>query len=354
MRSTRTLALTLALCASLTVPATAALAGTSALAEAVTFLPPGTTDMGFTDWARIRASLGAQDVTGVSPIEDKLAVVMATADGEAAASGFGMAHLRGHRDAWGWDTLDLDWEAIYSTGGPPVAIVRLRDGVDTAAIAGRYDAYGFTTERVGDATLRTHKLDPTADWVRTTDLGVTNTAFLDDGRTLLFSSSRDALEGALRDGASALVPGATGVVEALGEPSAAWLVLGPGCPAFTPLPFDPFDPEASIRPLATGEALHPWTALGIGYERPDWPSMGRVAMGFLQAAHAQADLAPRAGRARDGTSQFDGRPYSETLFTLDDSHVDGTTIVLDLSPLGDKPQRLFRMVQTRDMTFAGC
>ena len=354
MRSTRTLAITLALGALLGGPATSALAATGALAEAVASMPRGTTDMGFTDWARIRASLGAQDVTGSSPIDDKMAVVMATTQQEAAAAGFGAAYLQRHRDAWGWDTLDVDWEAIYSGDLAPVAIVRLREGTDMAPISDRYDAYGFTTEEVGERIVRSHALDPSAEWMGTTELGVTNTAFLDDGRTLMFSSSREALDDALGHRPSMLVPGASGVIEALADPSAAWLVFGPGCPAFSPLPVDPFDPAASIGPLASGGPLHPWTALGVGYERPDWQPVGRIAMGFLDPAHAEADLEPRTTIARDGMSLRVLRPYSDAVFGLEDARVEGTTLVLDVSPVDDMPRRLFQMLQARDMAFAGC
>jgi hypothetical protein len=310
--------------------------------------------MGFTDWQRIRASLGAEDVTGASPLADKMAVLMSTAQQEAAAAGFGAAYLQRHRDAWGWDTLDVDWEAIYSVDGPPIAIVRLREGVDVEGIAARYDDHGFTTEQVGDDVIRSHELDPSAEWMGTTELGVSNTAFFDEGRTLMFSSHRDAVVAALEQPGNGLLPGAGGVVDALADPTAAWLVLGPSCPAYSPLPFDPSDPNASITPPSSGGPLHVWTALGIGYGRPDWQPVGRIAMGFLDPADAQADLEPRAAIARDGTSLVSRRPYAEAVFTLDDARVDDATLVFDVSPAGDMPRRLFQMIQARDMAFAGC
>ncbi len=150
------------------------------------------------------------------------------------------------------------------------------------------------------------------------------------------------------------LPGQAQVVDALSDASAAWLILEPGCGIFAPLPFDPLDPNASIAPLPTGEPLHPWTALGVGYERPDWDPVGRVAMGFLSPDHAQADLAPRSALAREGISLRTGRPYAEAVFALDGSEVTGDTLVLDVSPTDDRPQRLFQMLQARDMTFAGC
>jgi hypothetical protein len=131
-------------------------------------------------------------------------------------------------------------------------------------------------------------------------------------------------------------------------------MLAPDCAAFTPLPFDPFDPNPSIGPLPTGEALHPWTALGIGYARPDWDPVGRIAMGFLDPSHAESDADARTEAARTGISQRTGGPYAEAVLTVADCHVDGTTLVLDVTPADDMPARLFQMVFARDMSFAGC
>ncbi len=83
----------------------------SNVSELITFVPPSTQSIAFTDWGRIKASQGAQDVTGASPMEDKLAVALSTSKSEAATSGFGLEHLQTHYDTWGWDSLDLDWEA---------------------------------------------------------------------------------------------------------------------------------------------------------------------------------------------------------------------------------------------------
>lgn len=356
----RTLMLTLGLLMALPAtavgrsPAASPTPGHTPLEEAVAFLPSGAHDLGFTDWSRIRASLGAEGVTGASPMDQKLEVLMATNEREAAGSAFGAAYLRHHRDAWAWDTLDVDWEAILVGDGPPVSVVRLREGTDVEAIEARYDGFGFATEATPGGTIRSHGFDPTADWVGTTELAVSNTAFLDDGRTLLFSSGADALRDALGRVARTPLPGEASVIDALAGASAAWLTLAPGCAAFTPLPFDPFDPNPSIGPLPTGEPLHPWTALGVGYGRPDWDPVGRVAMGFLSPGHAQADLAPRTTLAREGVSQRLGLPYADAVFTLDGSEVVGDALVLRLSPADDRPQRLFQMLQARDMTFAGC
>ena len=76
-----------------------------------------------------------QDVTGASPMDDKLQVVMSTSKDEALASGFGIAHLRDHYDTWAFDALDLDWEATIQGDGAPLFVLRFRDGFDLTPVA---------------------------------------------------------------------------------------------------------------------------------------------------------------------------------------------------------------------------
>ena len=96
-----------------------------------------------------------------------------------------------------------------------------------------------------------------------------------------------------------LVPGATGVIEgARGDPSAAWLALGPGlCLAFAPLPIDPFDPGASVGPCPAYGTAPSVDRDGGGYERPDWQPVGRIAMGFLDPAVRRRTSTPDDDRS---------------------------------------------------------
>jgi hypothetical protein len=201
-------------------------------------------------------------------------------------------------------------------------------------------------------------MDPTSEWLTSTEFAILNTAFLDDGHTLVLSSGSDVLHEVLaaryRRG-PATPPAVLDALAALDGASSAWIAFGPlTCLGFTPPPFDVLDPRATLRPLPSGEPLHPYTILGIGYARPGWDPMGRVVMGFLDHDSARADLERRAEMARTGVSLVTGVPYSETLFSLEDASVHGTSLVLEVVPLDDIPRRLFQMLQTRDMGFAGC
>jgi hypothetical protein len=363
MRPTRLLIALLA--SAIVLPATAAAQSPSAtgtdavgpLQEALSFLPPDGTDLAFTDWARIRASQGAQDLTSADSFEDKAEFLLSTARQEAAASQFGLAHLRTLRDTWGFDTLDLDWEASISIDGPPVFVLRFREGFELEALQALFDHRGFSTAETAGGVIRSNDLDMTADWIGSTEFAFLNTAFLDDGRTLVLSSGLDGLQDLLRSRSRQRPADQTvsEVVDALDGASAAWLVVGPGaCQAFTPLPVDPSRPLGSPAALPSGAALHPYGALGVAYERPDRQPMGRIVMGFPDEAWAAADLARRSEQARTGTSIVTDAPYAESVFSVQDARVADRLLVLDVTPADDMPRRLFQMILARDMTFAAC
>jgi len=334
-------------------PATGARSNVS---EHITFVPPTAQNVGFTDWGRIRASVGAQDVTGASPFEEKAAVGMSTTKGEAAASAFGLAHLRDHYATWGFDAMDLDWEATIQGGGPPLFVLRFRDGFDLAPVAARFDTRGFASTTVPGGTIHSHEMALGEDWLRNTEFAILNTGFLDDGRTLVLSGDLDQVSDVLaRRGTFPDDPALDAVSAALDGASAALLLPGLGtCTGFQPLPFDIGDPLGSPAPSLAATTLHPYAAFGVGYGRPDWSPVGRIVFGYLDPLTAAADGPVREALARTGDSLVTKQPIPEVLFSVAGSHLDGSTLTLDVAPVGGFPRRLFDMVYTRDMVFAGC
>ncbi len=326
------------------------------VAELVTFVPPTAQTVGFTDWGRIKASVGAQDVTGASPFEDKAAVGMSTTRGEAAASAFGLAHLRDHYATWAFDAMDLEWEATIQGDGPPLFVLRFRDGFDLAPVAALFDTRGFTSTTVPGGTIRSHEMALKEDWLRNTEFAILNTGFLDDGRTLVLSGDLDQVSDVLaRHGTFPDDPALDGVSAALDGASAALLLPGSGtCTGFQPLPFDIGDPLGSPAPSLAASTLHPYAAFGVGYGRPDWSPVGRIVFDYLDPLTAAADRPVREAFARTGDSVVTKQPISEVLFSVAGSHIDGPTLTLDVAPVGGLPRRLFDMVYRRDMMFAGC
>ncbi len=235
-------------------------------------------------------------------------------------------------------------------------VLRFRDGFDLGPVAARFDERGFSTTTVPGATIRSHAMDVSADWLRATAFGILNTAFLDDGRTLVLSvaSTRSRTWWPI----TAAIPPSSGFrrrrASSTAPPSAMLLPGLATCGDFVPMPIDISHPLASPDLSQPPAGLHPYAVLGVGYERPDWDPIGRISFGYLDAATATADLAGRAALARSGESVRAREPYADMAFQVVDGRADGAILTLDVSPFAGQPRRLFDMVYGRDMVFAGC
>jgi hypothetical protein len=328
------------------------------LGQVMAFTPAGTTTIGFTDWSSIRAAAGAQDVTGASPIDDQLKVVLTTGTTEAAGSGFALNDFRDHAANWGWNALDLDWEATFGTDGAPVFVLRFRDGFDPAPVKAHFDERGFTSEPLDGGVLRSHEMDVDDDWLTTTEFAILNTVFLADGRTLVLSADPDRVRTVL-DGLDTPQASSAGgaVAHVLDGASAAFLALDPAiCFGFDPRPLPGMSDAQRLvveELLSEVGTLSPYSAMGVGYSR-SWDAIGKIAFAYDDEETAAADLPGRRRLAEDGLSSRTGQPYAGAVFAVADAAVDGSVMSLDVDPVDDQPRRLFQMAYARDMLFAVC
>lgn len=340
---------------------------TTHLADAAAFMPPGAQQLFFTNWSAIKRAIGAEDVTSKSPLEERIAVSLATIKPEAAPSGFGSRHLRTHADLWGFDTMDLEWEAtVQEPRGSPTRVLRFREGFDLAPVAARFDERDFSTEHLeGGAVLRSHEMDLSQDWITGSELAILNTAFLDDGRTLVASSDPEAVRAVVAEvidqGAKTLP--VLAVIGLLEGASAAIVLSGDDtCDHFAPFALEPDSLERAQQELAAAGPLSRYSALGVGYST-GWHPDGRILFAYADPEAAAADLSGRANLAKEGTSVRFGRPYAETAFTLEAAELQaaddtggrgGSALTLRVAPTNEMPRRLFDMVIGRDMLFAAC
>jgi hypothetical protein len=263
-----------------------------------------------------------------------------------------MARFRGHRAAWGWDTLDLAWEANLGGGGAPVFVLGFAPGFDLAPVLAHFRDRGFTGEQGGPALVFSRPFDVGAPWINTTELAIHNTAILGDAGLMVLSSSPEELGRAL--GRLAGTGGQTGAraaafaaaVAALGPVDAAAVELGGDVCAM----LAPRDDPALAAVAAT---LHRWTALAVGWRTDDSGAAARFAIAYDDPATATADLAGRARLAREG-STIEGLPLVDAVFRLLDARVDGGLILLDVEPAGGLPARILQAVLRRDLPFAAC
>ena len=322
------------------------------------FAAAGTTSILYSDWTAMKAAHGISDVTSATPIDDRLTAMLQLTRSEAPFAAFGLSHFRGHADAWGWDTSDLDWEAATVGDGPPVAVLRFHDGFDLAGVAARFDERGFSSARYGDAVIRSHDLDSATKWITTTNFGILNTAFLDDGQTLVLSSSADALKAALdaRLVMTYRAEPAVIVAGALGGPLSAGIEIGPdACRGYDPRILPGHD-AVNDALLADVGPLRAWEAMGIGtYRQAEGaPSSGRIAFAYGSQADAAADLAGRLRLGREGISLRVGEPYRDAAFTVIGGSVGSDALAIDVKPVDDIPSRLQSAWFARDLLLATC
>ena len=337
-------------------PSTAAVP--SGLQLAVPFAVVGTTSLMYTDWAAMKAAHGVADITSATPLDERIAAMLQLTRSEAPFAAFALSHFRGHADSWGWDTSDLDWEASLQGDGPPVAVLRFRHGFDLDPVAAHLDARGFSTTDYGDAVIRSHDLATAGSWVGTTNFGILNTAFLDDGHTLVLSSSVDALKAALdaRYVMTYRAEPAVIVAGALGDPLSAGIEIGPdACHGFDPRGL-PVDDGANDALLADVGPLRSWEAMGIGTDRmaADEPSSARIAFAYGSQSDATADLPGRLRLGREGISQLAGKPYRDAVFSVTGGSTGGDVLTIDVTPAGDLPARLQSAWFARDLLLATC
>jgi hypothetical protein len=297
--------------------------------------------MGFTNWRLIKQYEGATDITSESPLDDRIQFAMSTTQDQAAGSFFALAKLRQHADVWAFDTTDLDWEIRFDTDRP-IYVLKLRDDFDVSALTGLFEERGFAQEQYGEATIYSKDLDlANDDWITASEFVILNTAVLAEANILVMANDPAPVKGVLDAvAAPAGDPGVESVTEAL-RGTAALAVVKP-----------PQSCRGVAIPVPAG--LQQYQAVAVGYRYTGDELQGTIAIGFDRRTAAEADLSFRATEARNGISHRTQRPYSESVFAVDNAAVEGRTIVFDVSPTDEMPVRLFQMALSQDMSFAVC
>jgi len=321
----------------------------------------------FTNWSLIKDKLGLGSLTSESPLDLRIELVTRISQDQAAASAYGLSHMRSHAEEWGWDTADLDWEAnISSQNLPPTYILKFRDGFDFAPLIERFQERGFIQTESHGATIFSHELDLRADWARATELSIHETAYLAEENMLILSSF--GVEAFLAVAAGELKSltedtFARAAAAQLGDPYAAILLLGTGeCLRFTLNPIldliGTIPTKERIDELRAmieeRQLLVPYRALGVGYRYEDTRPIGTIVFEYDAPELAEMDLPARCLLAEEGSSTYFDAPIHESYFTVRDCDVEDSALILAVAPINDQPWRLFRMIFYWDAVFAGC
>jgi len=325
--------------------------------------------IGFTDWLAIKRALDVPDLTSSSPLEDRIAFALDTDGDHALGSAFGLSKLSTHAETWGFDSTDLEWEAqILGAALPSIYILKLRDDFEVGPLDARFLGRGFVQTASFGAILYARNVDPSADWLRSSELAIHTTAVLKDEKLLILSSSFPAVRlvlatqsGEVRSLAESLA--ATTLFEQLDGSYGAYMMLGRStCLRFSPNPLldrigatpDDSALDALRAWFASGDPLRAYEALGTGYVHDEGVPIGTIAFVYTDADDAMDDLEPRQLLATNGASSLTEKPIAETYFAVTDATVDETVLQFTVSPTNDQPRRLFQMLIYADAPFAAC
>lgn len=343
----------------------------SPLEQILTIVPLKLTEtmIQFSNWSKIKSQLGLEFITSASALEFRFELARRISQDQAAASAYGLSHIRSHAEEWGWDTADLDWEAnIVSRELPPTYILKLRNGFDFSPVATHFEARGFVQTESYGAIIYTHELDVRADWTRTTELSILTTAYIAEENVMILSSYQSGVEILLAARAGEITSlsedlYARSAVQHLGDPFAAILLIGIGeCFRFTPNPILDLIEEVPMEnviaehkaALEERELLVPYQALGVGYRYEEKRPVGTIVFEYNTPELAAIDLPARRALAEEGMSSHYDAPITESYFVVLDASVKDSAAVFAVAPSNDQPSRLFRMVLYLDALFAGC
>lgn len=335
-------------------------AGQSSLSEAVAFAPPDTSWVFYTNWDALKAARDLESLDSTVPEDLRLDGMLRLIRDDVVVSGYGLQHLRGHAEAWGWDTTDLAWDAQILADGRPVYVLRFRDDVDLQAFGALLDERGFASRAHGDVVIRSHDLNPGIDWFGTTELAIQNIALLPDGHTAVLSGSAEALEAAV-DTAAASTPEAIGetpagrMAAALDQPTSAAIEIGAeACAQYSWSPLTD-EPAADATLLEEVGPLSAWQAMGVGpYATAGDPAPARLLFLAPDADTAAAEAEGRARLASEGHSNVNGEAYTDILFSVDGASAEGDIIGIELTPLDERPRAIVAAIQRLDLLPARC
>lgn len=341
----------------------------SPLDRVLEFVPQEITEpmIMFTNWDYIKDQVELGFVTSSSPLELRIELVTHISEGQAAASVYGLSDFRTHAEDWGWDTADLEWEAnIISQNLPSTYILKFRDDFDFTPLIEHFLARGFAQTESYVATIFSHELDLQADWARTTELSIHETAYLAEENMLILSSFGVGQYLATATGEVASLSEsafARAAVAHLGDPFAAILLVGPGeCLGFTPNPILDLLEGMSIETvienfkarLDNQEIMLPYRALGVGYDYRNGIPTGTIVFEYDTPEFAEIELPVRRVLAETGSSTRYDAPIADSYFSVLDAEVQESGAILTVYPAHDQPRLLFQMIYYRDAIFAGC
>jgi hypothetical protein len=329
------------------------------LAQAMALVPDSAELVTFTDWVQVKAGADAADVTGQSDAAKQDALSKWLKE-QTPFAAYGFSQIETHVKDWGWNSLDVVWEAATRVGDNPVYLLKLRDDIDLEQIKKRFEDRKFSKFGYQGATV--FSFNGNADWAKTTQRSINTTAILENEKLLVMSyqprNVQAILEVNARQGnALADAEVMKSLITAFSEKPSAFLAKA----SFACKTLDAMAKDIGLSTDALGkfkdsfatEPVHAYSSFGLGYDLEEGKTIGTVFLHYDKAEDAKADMSVRQSDLQKGMSLTSLKPYTE-LLTLDKAELQGNDILLQVVPVNNSPKTLWSMITRQDMAYARC
>lgn len=338
------------------------------LHEALSLMPAHANFVEFTNWALIKSETGFPGISSADDFEQRIDFLRTAIEKYPLPAAYGLIHMQGHSELWGWDLTDLEWEVRSSINIHPNYVLKFRDDFDFTPFLDHLKERGFKKTIYQDLPIYSHPVDTALDWIGTTELSIVNTAVIEDANLLVMSGDKDVVEsilGIFQKQSDSLADNkfVQELIASLAN-SPGVFVSGDVCSLLGPqalmdrLAYEPLKDTKQRqlrRQLDSRPPLESYEALGIGYSLEDPETIGRIILQFSDPETALKDLEPRQQLAETGTTRQDeSRSYREIFFTFRTARVEGDQIIMEVEDAHNGKLGIFEMVDLLDMSFATC
>jgi hypothetical protein len=340
------------------------------LGAALSMMPDTVRRVSFVDWEQIKAETGFPQLTGLGTEAERRDFLEALARTQALMHTFGLgvfpkdtaAAWQPLYEQWGWTSADLSWEA---SAQPPAFVLRFRDGFDLRSVVARLEQRKFARQDYHGVALYSDMLNTDNPPPWQLDVEFVNIAVLPAEHILVM--------GLVLENVQQLLDAYTGrrptlgdqaeiqeTVRLLGPVSSAVITKGTAIctrleQMFTISRAMPAgDPPALREQIQAVERLHPYAAAGAGYRYDGQQPRAQIVFSYSDAATAQRDLPLRRQLAEQGYSMLHFKPFATFAFTVEDTQLDGASMVLHVRPVAVNPMEIMLTIAMPDAVFAGC
>jgi hypothetical protein len=327
------------------------------LQASLMFVPKVTTTLSYINWSQLRSELNVEMLSSSMSMDEKSSFLL-SAQSFIPGTIYDSFTIS---EYWGWDPSQLLWEVSGSMEEGSFAILAFSPQFDIVSLQRRYLDYGFAMTRYPGLSYFTHTFSP-EPWMH--PLMLRYSALLEDHAILIIATTEEAMKkifDAYNQKDSNILDNAAISSLAMQLDKATTAILGGQlvCMEFglankVSYFSDPDTAKAILEELQGDlQQLHPYLALGLGYQFLQEQALVTVAVTYASKTEAQADLEPRRLAVQQGQSFVTGQLYSD-YFSLKDGRVEDNHLILELTPIDKYPARMFSMFTQRDMMFAAC